>query len=258
MVNVLDEAKLMIDMSYLENVERLLGKYGAVTDDYFRESSYWRFFNNKIQTIAKGKTSRTSEGLYVHHIDEYEYANLGNRFYIRFYGYPFDTQKADRLVYANLLEHLVLHLLIAVETNGEFGLAGYRLLRKDIIAWYIHGNEPTVAWMRIAMAAVKLTASEATEAINFFDRILSDRLQPITEEEIAIRENERWTRRHPELVALRIRNDTSRDRVLSQYYKYVNHKTYPTFEKFESAMLTMTGPRLLTSFTKLLRDRVKP
>ncbi|WP_375317597.1 hypothetical protein [Spiroplasma endosymbiont of Virgichneumon dumeticola] len=59
----------------------------------------------KTQGITRGK-----EGLYIHHIDEDKAILLSTPEWARIS--PFDYQKADRLVYCNLLEHLVLHIKI--------------------------------------------------------------------------------------------------------------------------------------------------
>ena len=54
--------------TYSQAVAYLLNKYGAVTDDYYKEKSYTRFLNGEIKSITKGKYTRSSEGLYCHHI----------------------------------------------------------------------------------------------------------------------------------------------------------------------------------------------
>lgn len=64
------EYLVLLSKSYEEANEVLLQKYGPAQDDYFREASYQRFMNGEIKSITKGKFSRTSEGLYCHHIDE--------------------------------------------------------------------------------------------------------------------------------------------------------------------------------------------
>lgn len=129
----------LLSKTYDEVVQYLLEKYGPSDYDYFSEKSYKKFLNNEINSITKGKYSRTSEGLYCHHIDEYNHENLSNIDYIREFKYPFNLQKKDRLVYCDLLEHAILHALIAKETNLEFGLSGYQLcISKLIKDWYIN------------------------------------------------------------------------------------------------------------------------
>ncbi|WP_253723458.1 hypothetical protein [Spiroplasma citri] len=59
--------------------------------------------------------TRGNEGLYIHHIDEDKAIMLSTPAYAK--KNPFDYQKADHLVYCNLLEHLVLHIKIVEYPN---------------------------------------------------------------------------------------------------------------------------------------------
>lgn len=97
----------MLNFSYADNVKYLLKKYGAAKHDYFKD------------TGCKQKNplvSRTAEGLYCHHIDEDKAIMLSNDQYAA--ANPFDYQKKSRLVYCNLLEHLLLHVKIAEEPRN--------------------------------------------------------------------------------------------------------------------------------------------
>ena len=76
---------------------------------------YWRYKHNYFKdTACKTKNpfvTRTNEGLFCHHIDEDKAIMLcDDKFAVN---NPFEYQKADRLVYCNLLEHLLLHVKIA-------------------------------------------------------------------------------------------------------------------------------------------------
>ena len=110
-VKVKDEPsvyKKMLKLSYSDNVAYLLKKYGAAKHNYFKDSNCTE--KNKLVT-------RTSEGLYCHHIDENKAILLSNdKFAI---ANPFEYQKADRLVYCNLLEHLLLHVKIAESPSPD-------------------------------------------------------------------------------------------------------------------------------------------
>lgn len=78
-------------MSYDELVRYLLSKYGKAQYDYF--------LNDRC--ISKNrKVTRTSEGLFCHHIDENIYYNLSETQFAK--KSPFASQKADRLVYCNI------------------------------------------------------------------------------------------------------------------------------------------------------------
>lgn len=99
------EVRLELDMSYDELVAYLLKKYGAVQYDYF---------TNEACTSKSKRISRTAEGLFCHHIDEDKGYMLSDKHHaVR---YPFSYQRANRLVYCNYLEHLILHIWIGIET----------------------------------------------------------------------------------------------------------------------------------------------
>lgn len=92
----------MLSMSYEECVNYLLKKYGPAKHNYYIDTNCTR---------KNPKVSRTQEGLYCHHIDEDKAILLSNDKYAA--QNSFSYQKADRLVYCNLLEHLILHTKIA-------------------------------------------------------------------------------------------------------------------------------------------------
>ena len=98
----------MLKMSYQDIVSALLKKYGSAKHNYFKD------------TACKTKNplvTRTNEGLFCHHIDEDKAIMLCNdKFAVN---NPFEYQKADRLVYCNLLEHLLLHVKIAENPNPD-------------------------------------------------------------------------------------------------------------------------------------------
>ncbi len=95
-----DVFKLLL-MNYDQCCQFLQNKYGIPEGDYFF-SSQFRTINSKIK--------RTSEGLYIHHIDEDKTIMLSEKEHAA--NRPFAFQKAERLVYCDLLEHLVLHIKI--------------------------------------------------------------------------------------------------------------------------------------------------
>lgn len=100
--------KKIMNLSYKELVKFLINKYGPAKYDYFCNET----------CISKNKNvTRTDEGLYCHHIDEDKAILLSNDNYAR--QNPFEYQKADRLVYCNLLEHFLLHILIVEEPKNK-------------------------------------------------------------------------------------------------------------------------------------------
>ena len=95
-----------LGMSYNDLCNYLIKKYGAAPCDYFPNSAC----RARRSQIGRGK-----EGLFCHHIDEDKGGNLNNTAQAK--SQPFSWQKADRLVYCNILEHLILHIKIAVMRN---------------------------------------------------------------------------------------------------------------------------------------------
>ncbi|MCR5848640.1 MAG: Eco57I restriction-modification methylase domain-containing protein [Lachnospiraceae bacterium] len=98
--------QMMLKTSYEGIVKYLIGKYGNAKHNYFKD--------NKCKE-KNPLVSRTKEGLYCHHIDEDKAILLSNDQHAA--ANPFEYQKANRLVYCNLLEHLILHVKIAENPN---------------------------------------------------------------------------------------------------------------------------------------------
>lgn len=167
----------LMTLPYLEVVSLLLTKYGPSPADYFSEKSYERFLNNEIKSIANGKYSRTKEGLYAHHIDEDTYENICSLEYIKHFKYPFELQKKERLVYCNLVEHLILHALIAKETNHKYGYKGYVVyIRPMFIEWYITEQIPQDnTWHKCCYDAAYLNPIEADTLLTAIDKLVPTR-----------------------------------------------------------------------------------
>lgn len=111
--------KQISEMSYDTLVDLLLKKYGKAEYDYF-STEECKSKNRKVV--------RSSEGLICHHIDEDKAIMLSNDQIAQMYS--FEYQKADRLVYCNILEHMVLHLRIMDEklkldeNDALYGIGG--------------------------------------------------------------------------------------------------------------------------------------
>ncbi|TDL95539.1 hypothetical protein [Macrococcus carouselicus] len=171
--NSLNHYISLLSLSYHQAVERLLLKHGSATTDYFKEQSYIRFLNGEIANITKSNYSRTSDGLYCHHIDEYEFENLANKAFIQFYQYSFKYQRKERLVYCDLIEHLILHALITKETNGEKGYSGLVLfLIPQAKEWYIDKKEPKPQWMKICKERAHLSSEQIYSLLTYVDPIV--------------------------------------------------------------------------------------
>lgn len=141
----------MLSMSYDDIVKLLLKKYGAAKHDYFTDREC---------TIKNKLVSRTAEGLFCHHIDEDKAIMLSNDEYAA--RNPFEYQKKNRLVYCNLLEHLLLHVKIAEEPrnpdaneNELPGIGGaINYLCKQLNDIYA-GKEPAEEWRKTVAAKVQ-------------------------------------------------------------------------------------------------------
>ncbi len=100
----------LLKMKYQELVDFLIEKYGKVPGSYFLTDTY---------KSANPKIKRGKEGLFVHHIDEDKAVMLSTVDVIKSQNYPWEWQQGDRLVYCDLLEHLLLHIKIMEEPHPD-------------------------------------------------------------------------------------------------------------------------------------------
>lgn len=141
----------MLSMSYDDIVKLLMKKYGTAKHDYFTDREC---------TLKNKLVSRTAEGLFCHHIDEDKAIMLSNDEYAA--RNPFEYQKKNRLVYCNLLEHLLLHVKIAEEPrnpdaneNELPGIGGaINYLCKQLNDIYA-GKEPAEEWRKTVASKVQ-------------------------------------------------------------------------------------------------------
>lgn len=96
-------------MTYKELTDYLLEKYGNVPYNYFC---------NESCKSKNHKNSRSKEGLIIHHIDEDKAIMLATPRVALMN--PYEYQNADRLVYCNYIEHLILHIKIAEEPKHKY------------------------------------------------------------------------------------------------------------------------------------------
>ena len=92
------------DLHYYDYCNYLLDKYGEAKYDYMSQNF-----------VKNSKVSRTSEGLYCHHVAEIIAPSLSERNVAIQFGWAF--QAKENLVYCDLIEHMYLHLLIAEECD---------------------------------------------------------------------------------------------------------------------------------------------
>ncbi|WP_269052149.1 hypothetical protein [Sporosarcina sp. G11-34] len=165
----------LLSKNHDQAIEFLLQKYGPSKDDYFREKSYQRFMNGEIKSITKGNFTRTGEGLYCHHIDEREYLKISDQLFVKKYKYPFEIQKKERLVYCDLIEHTILHVLIAEESSQEFGYPGYvTYLKPEIEEWYLDKIIPNPEWMKNCYHKSFLIPEEAVSILKKMQKTLGE------------------------------------------------------------------------------------
>lgn len=100
--------------NYEDYVSYLLTKYGKVGGDYY-------FEDFSVNSSIK----RRDEELFIHHIREDKVANLSDKQIAQSSSYEY--QKAENLCYANLLEHILLHIMIG-EKNEGLGFGGAELM----------------------------------------------------------------------------------------------------------------------------------
>lgn len=132
-MKMMGESKKLFEKDYFGCVEYLLKKYGAVTDDYF--------INKNCR--SKGKFSRTKDGLFCHHIYEYEYPLICNPDIACCL--PYELQLKENLCYCNILEHLILHIKIDDEyRNHDYG-CGTTVICQTI-AKYLACNSGLLSW----------------------------------------------------------------------------------------------------------------
>lgn len=107
----LDEYRKVKGLTYWQYCDYLKGKYGCLKESYGSKSN-----------------SRSSDGLFIHHIGENEVANLSNDAVRK--GLENEKgkkyQSPEMLCYCDWLEHLLLHIMIGEETAGttNLGLEG--------------------------------------------------------------------------------------------------------------------------------------
>ncbi|HLQ97568.1 MAG TPA: hypothetical protein VK135_02640 [Candidatus Dormibacteraeota bacterium] len=259
----------LLSMNYEEAVDYLLQKYGPAQDDYFRESSYQRFMKGEIKNITKGKTSRAKEGLYCHHIDEIKWLKISDQNFVKEFNIPFEYQTKDRLVYCDLVEHTVLHVLITKETSFEFGYPGYSAYLKGLIEeWYLEGVIPKPEWMKRCYDQSFLEPRQAFKLMKTMQEMLGqnyynslegyyesqkkddEKLNKRKEQRKQIRLDDKrhWIERAKQLDHQSSRNDI----ITASYYVCIYYKNIDdilrrtaTFEEYNNEMKQYTKQQIL-------------
>lgn len=282
MSNYEEYMNLLSKFNYDEAVEFLLQKYGSAQDDYFRENSYGRFLKKEIKNITKGNFSRTSEGLYCHHIDEKKILNISDKNFIKRNKIPFDYQKKERLVYCDLIEHNILHVLISKETSLEFGHLGLIAFLVPIIEqWYLDQIIPNPAWMKNCYNKSFLVPQEAFNILKKMNEILGESYyNSLSEyyEEKRRQEKERnnWIKEREqrlkedriELIsnAKLLHDKSPRQTIVSMAYylkcsdpmsSFYSIRTKPSYKEFDSTMKIYPKEKILEDLKIYLENLVE-
>lgn len=217
------EYEYLLNLTYKKAVTYLLNKYGEVSDDFFKEKSYVKFLNGEIKAITKGNYSKTSAGLFCHHIDENKFENISNLEYIKHYKYPFIYQKKERLVYCDLFEHLILHALIIKETGAEYGVSGYdNYLYPMVTDWIIKRIDPKPDWMKKCKKRALLSQIDAKNLLSIID----NSIKTVNEARFAILHEEHKIR-------LKQTNAAKLGLTISEYEQYLLRKELKVKEKLK-------------------------
>ncbi len=158
-----------LKMSYIDLVAHLIAKYGPANGNYFLTETC-KSKNNKI--------TRGNEGLFCHHIDENKAIKLSKpEFAVK---HPFAYQKAERLVYCDILEHLILHIKIMEEPKGKsVGSGGGTLICSQINDCY-SGMTFTSPFMIKVSEKIQGKFNDYLKILQrFFDLIKKDPLYPV-------------------------------------------------------------------------------
>ncbi|VDB98837.1 conserved protein of unknown function [Oenococcus oeni] len=245
----------LLNKNYKDAVKTLLKKYGPATDDYFREASYYRFLNGEIKSPTKGKISRTAEGLYCHHIDENKFLNIANHDFILIQSIPFISQKRDRLVYCNLVEHFILHALISNETNCHFGFPGLKVFIKPSVEdWYINGITPDVPWQRRCFDESYITSSQAAALLNTIEERLTLTQKLLLKQKQVDKTQQKFEVNYPHLAKINFNILASRTQLITKLFDLKYHEQYQNKKEFIRATPTYTKSKLLKELDQIVEQ----
>lgn len=158
----------LLEMSYDELIEYFIKKNGQPKYDYFH--------TQECRSVHE-KNSRTKEGLEIHHIDENKYAVLSSKESAKMH--PYECQKADRLVYVNVLEHLLLHIKIYEEECQKFvktgkhpklGIIGVYFL-SDRINGYFSKESPPEGWHKNMFYVIKENYDDFVKELTYYIKV---------------------------------------------------------------------------------------
>jgi hypothetical protein len=164
--DLLDE----IAMSYDDYANYLVDKYGPAPCDYFSGSQC--SFKNEH------KINRMQEGLFCHHRAEeckVDAAKLTDAYFCKHHR---EVVMADNFVYCNFIEHLLLHMKIALddayvaqETSQLIDFGGAKKIWREINAYY--GNGTVIMRNKKAAELVQDQYDKYISIMKFFKKFLA-------------------------------------------------------------------------------------
>lgn len=171
----------LMKMSYKEAVNELQEREQCQYD-YFNRQSFKNLARRNFKSINKKdrmpnynkNRSKYSEGLVLHHVYEIKFKNLSYLKSIR--NHPdFMYQQKENLVYCNLLEHLILHGLIAKETKNKLGIGGYKSLPRQIENLYSKEKSNKLNDQeKILLRAIGLEYQEYKNVLGLANKLIKD------------------------------------------------------------------------------------
>lgn len=102
----LKEYNIVKNYNYYDYCEYLQNKYGLPPKPYYTAT---------IKTVNRKYNSRTNEGLYIHHVYEFDFPHLSQKEVAQEHDYEY--QMPSHLCYCDYLEHLLLHTMITEGTG---------------------------------------------------------------------------------------------------------------------------------------------
>lgn len=105
-------------------------------------------------------------------------------------------------MYCDLIEHAILHVLIAIESSFKYGFPGYAdYIRPNIKEWYLDKKIPNFNWEKNCYNKAYLEPEEAFEILDKMNRILKGRLSKYSSDETEDYEKFSESLNEPETLA---------------------------------------------------------
>ena len=173
-----EDIEKQMAMNYDDQVAYLLKKYWPAEGDYFLDDTLY---------IKNKEITRTSEGLECHHIDENIIPTLSDVSVAK--QHSFDYQRKDRLVYCNLMEHLLLHIKIGrsrfYENHADMRVDqdlkelithGVNMLSMDCNDLFMHQGSDII-WRQNCYEVIQDSYEEYIEMLRDFQRYIVEEIR---------------------------------------------------------------------------------